>query len=398
MKNITLLSLLIVFFASCKTQQPFTFNRGGAAQQFYYTTVPFEWVENKMIVPVEINGKTYRFIVDTGASNLVSETLYKEFDMPLLHKVVLTDQSGIKDSTLIVNMNNITLGNVLFRNIPAGVVNDSNAFLKCFGADGFIGSNMLRNSAVRFSLRDTTLTVTDNFLKLGLNSENSWGLKLSPGQSLPFINIAMVNTNDSIGVTEDVLFDTGADSFYSICFRNFELFTPQNIFQQIAFSAGGNTFGLHGNSADTLHYKLLLSLMLINNASLTNVVFTTNSGNNSAIGAKILKYGDITLDYKHKFFNFEPFIDEGENVYEKTFPIEPTLENNKALVGFVWDEALKEIVSVGDRILFIDDVDYRNIKPCEMIVKPSGLSQKEKVTLTIEKNDGIIQKVEIEKK
>lgn len=397
-KKTIFFALFVFILSACATKKQFSFNQGYVAQPYYYSVIPFEWISNKIIVPVEISGKVYRFIFDTGASNLVSETLYKDLEMPLLRKDILTDQSGIKDSALIVNMSSITLGNVLFRNIPAGVVNDSNPFLKCFGVEGVIGSNMLRNSAVKLSLRDTILTLTDNSQKLGINPENSLEMQLLPNQSLPFINIALVNINDSIGVTEDVLFDTGADSFYSVCMRNLDFFAPQNIFRQLASSTGSNTFGVHGNAVDALHYKLFVPLMLINNASLTNVLLTTNSGDSSVIGAKILKYGDVTLDYKNTSFNFEHFIDENENIYEKTFPIDPIYKNNHLIVGFVWDELLKEKISEGDRILFIDDVDYRHVEPCDLISNPSGLSNKDKITLTFQKTDGSIHKIEIEKK
>lgn len=397
-KNIISLVVLILAFISCTTQKHFSFNSGGATQNFYYTTIPFEWVKNKIIVPVEINGKTYRFILDTGATNLVSETLCRELKLAVLHKGLMVDQSGKKDSALIVNMDSLALGGVLFRNIPAGVISDSNPFFQCFEIDGFIGSNMLRNSVVRFSLPNKTVTLTDNLMKLGINPKNSWAINLTPNQSLPVITIAMVNVNDSVGVTEDLLFDTGAGGFYSLCLRNLEIFASQNVFKQIASSVGGNTSGLHGNASDSLQYKLLVPLMLINNASFTNVALNTKSGNNSLIGSKILEYGDVTLDYKNKFFNFEHFTRDEEDVYEKSYPIEITYKNNQVLVGFVWDDALKEVISVGDRILFIDEVDYRNIEQCEMYKKPSGLSDKEKVTLTIQKTDGSIHKIEIEKK
>ncbi len=397
-KNIISLVVLIMAFVSCTTQKHFSFNRGGATQNFYYTTIPFEWVRSKIIVPVEINGKTYRFILDTGATNLVSETLCRELNLPVLHKTLLGDISGKVDSAIIVNMDSIAFGNVLFRNIPAGVVKDSNPFFQCWGIDGFIGSNMLRNSAVRFSLRDKTITLTDNFKKLGIHQENSWEVKLSPNQSSPIINIALVNVNDSIGVTEDVLFDTGADDLYSLCLRSLELFSPQNIFTKMGASFGGNTYGLHGNVSDSLQYKLLVPLMLINNASFTNVTLTTMYGNNSLIGSKILEYGDVTLDYKNKFFNFEHFTRDETDVYEKSYPIEITYKNNQVLVGFVWDEDLKEIISVGDRILFIDEEDYRNKKMCEMYTSSFQSYGKDKINVTLQKPDGSIHKIEIEKK
>ena len=396
-KNIILLLLLIGVFLSCKTQK-LSLNRGETPQNHYYATIPFEWIDGKIIVPVEINGKTYRFMFDTGAFNTVSETLYKELNMPVLFKNSVTDQSGKKDSIFFVNMDNITLGNVLFRDIPAGVMSDSNYFAKCLNIDGIVGSNMLRNSVVQLSLPDKTIKLTDNFKKLDINQENSRTMQLSPDQSLPIVTIGLFNVNDSTGITEELLFDTGASNFYSLCLRNFETFSAHHVFKQIDASTGSNTIGLYGNADNILHYRLLFQLISINNAAFTNVLSVTTSGNNSRIGSEILKYGNVTLDYKNKTFNFEPFSNEDNDMYKPTFPIDITLEGNQLLVGFVWDDDLKDVISVGDRILFIDETDYRNIDPCDLLINGTGVAEKNKATITFEKANGSIHKIDIKKK
>lgn len=42
--------------------------------------IPFELTKEKIIIPVQIGGRTYRFLVDTGGIFEISEELQNQFD------------------------------------------------------------------------------------------------------------------------------------------------------------------------------------------------------------------------------------------------------------------------------------------------------------------------------
>ena len=394
-KNVVLFALFFLMITSCAPKKYFSFNRGEAIQSKYFAEIPFEEVTNLMIIPAEINGKTYRFIFDTGATNIISEKLYKELNLPVLDKQSMVDQSGKKDTALVVNLRSIALGGITFQNTPTVVLNDSNFFLQCFNIDGFIGSNMLRNSVVRISVPEKIIILTDNLQKLNLNIEHSGKLFLTPIQSAPYFWTDLESGKKG---RVQLFFDSGMQDLLNLSEEQYDFFKKRNIFEEIGVSAGSNSMGFFGQADDIKTYKLLLPLMKINKISMENAIVTTNPSYISRMGAKILEYAIVTLDYRNKRIYFEPLsFDNTIDVYEETFPISPSFQDNKLIVGFVWDEALKEKIEVGDRILLVDDVDSKNITPCDW-VHDNLFSKKDKTMLTIEKSDGSIYKVEIEKK
>ena len=49
----------------------------------------------------------------------------------------------------------------------------------------------------------------------------------------------------------------------------------------------------------------------------------------------------------------------------------PTLNNNKLIVGFVWEETLKSKITFGDEILEVNGIDFNTIDICDFITKES---------------------------
>ncbi len=394
-KSICLLLFVLVLF-SCTTQKQFTHNKGHSVQSDYYSTIPFEWVRNKIIVPVEINGKTYRFLVDTGSSNAISERLQKELQYPILINQFIRDQSGKGDSLQIVEMKELAFGGVLFNNTPAIVFPDSTLLLQCYGVEGIIGSNMLRNSIIRFSLPEKTITVTDNSQKIKLNKKQSSKLWLTPMQSLPYFWVSIENEKKG---TQLLLFDSGMKGLYSLSVKKYtNTFKKRKIFKPLGYSYGNNSYGLYGFAENDYHYKLLLPVMNINGMLLNNVVTYTTSNNNSRIGAEVFEHAIVTLDYINKRIYFEPLFEKEKDVYKKTYPVDPNLISNKLCIGYVWDENLLSEVSVGDQILSIDDTDCRELTPCDVLLNDLQSNKQDSMSLTIQKSNGDIHKIIIKKR
>ncbi|MFV0345164.1 MAG: retropepsin-like aspartic protease [Bacteroidales bacterium] len=119
----------------------------------YYEEIPFEFVKNKIIVPVEIEGKTYRFFLDTGAPNTITREIADRINAKHLKTTMLFDANGNTDSTDIVSVDNLKFGNIVFEHIPTIVSGEHmEQWIACLGLDGCIGSNMLLNSQISVSI------------------------------------------------------------------------------------------------------------------------------------------------------------------------------------------------------------------------------------------------------
>ena len=88
---------------------------------------------------------------------------------------------------------------------------------------------------------------------------------------------------------------------------------------------------------------------------------------------------------------------KGIDLAEKQWPFRPAFNNNKMIVGLVWDEAGSS-VSLGEQIVEVDGTSFETVDLCDLLNKKSILEGKEKSTITIRSTDGKLRKLEVEKK
>jgi hypothetical protein len=388
--------LLILFFSMSLLGSNFaqkgTLNQGRTSQKDYFSVIKFENFYGFIIVMVKIKGDEYRFLLDTGAPNSISKALQNKLKLQEVSKIPVGDSNGVTDSLTVLAIDELELGGITFTNTPALLV-DSPFFIDCMKVDGFIGSNMLRNSIVKFSCEDSTITITDNIAKLNLSKKNASKLELDPFQSSPLIKINIEGKKQG---RQLLLFDTGKRGVYELGDKNYETLKKFAIFDVEAAGSGRSAIGLYGTGKDVMNYKLRLPKLIINGAIFQNISLTTSSGG-SKIGHDILKYGNATVDYKNKKFYFEPFKDT-INLAEKTFPISPRIDDNQLFVGIIWDEKLKEDISIGDQIIAINDINYEHIDMCDAVLK-MGLYKKNDTAIFIIRNaKGIVKKLTLERK
>ena len=383
MKQLLLKLCLLIALLSTNAfyaQNIFSANKGGTAQKKYFTTIPYKEVKSKVIIQCLINGKPYNFIVDTGAATTITPALYKELNPEVIARVPVSDQSGIIDSLQIVSLKNVQIGDVTFNDIPAMVVKETRIF-DCFKVDGLIGSNMLRSTIVQFASQTHTLTITDSPKPLNLKRKLSKNMFLDPIQSNPFVKVNI--TNGKLTGTDELLFDSGMDSFYDLSYKGYkEVFATISLLKVEAQAVGSYSFGMHGLSGEEESYRLLAPELEINGYSFNNVTTVTTHGGSSRIGAELLKYGIVTLDYINKKFYFEPYQKEAKDLAEKSWPFIPTVKNGKVVIGLVWDKAWEGKINQDDLIVAFDGINYENTDVCDALIS-DHTSLNNKATLVL---------------
>ncbi len=397
--KISLVAILVTLFASNSySQENLSLNFGGTSQTNYFTEIKYENVSDKLIIKVSQRGKEYRFLFDTGAPNMITKTLFDQIapravDPAMLRKVPIWDGGGKVDSLIIITLNEIAFGNVVFNNIPTLVSKDPFLF-DCLKIDGIIGSNMLRNSIVQLSSKSQSIILTDQPEKLKLQDKPHADLYLNQEQSAPLIQVKLTDTGSA---DIPMLFDTGMSGFATLALKHFTLFNEHHIFSKFSKSEGSSDVNAFGIEKDTTKYRIQVKEIGVNGAVFKNVNLQTTLGDESIIGSRLLNYGIVTLDYKNKKFYFEPF-KTPVDLAEGSFPVTITLNGNKAVVGVVWDHGLKDKISVGDQVLSIDDQDFTQISPCDFLLSTKPFEGKNKVMLKLKSANGKITKVTISKK
>jgi len=392
--KIFLTAILLGLSAACAyAQESFTLNQGAASQKNYYTEIAYEDIRWAPIIKVTINGKEYRFAVDTGAPNTITKSLFEGLKSKILNKIPVHDANGEVDSLVIASLKEITVGNVVFNDIPTVVAEDS-FFFDCLKIDGFIGSNMLRNSIVHFSSKNHKIILTDQPEKLNLKQQQATDLYLSPSQSEPFTTIIFIGKNAG---TIGTLFDTGSKALFDLSLFHFAGTQGAEVFKVLAKSKGRNSVALYGTGLDTVQYRIRVPEFRINGTSFKNVNANTTPAEQSRIGSQLLNYGTVTVDYKNKKFYFEPF-QTSVDLLQGMFPVTIMPKDNKIFIEMIWDEQLKEKLSVNDQVLAINDIDYTNISLCDFLLKTDLYEGKNQAVLTLKSLNGMIKKVVIYKK
>lgn len=366
-----------------------------ATEKDYYTEIAYEFINEKIIIPVEIEGEQYRFLFDTGAPNFITNNLYNRIKTNFIKPILVSDASNKKDSLRIVAIPQVSIGDVPFKNTSAIVTNKHSNFLfDCFKIDGIIGSNLVQRSIVQILPITQTLILTDQKDKLSLDKKNSTKLKLYFYEKKPFIEIQLKGKQKG---KDQVLLDTGMKGLYSLSNRNLKVFEKRDIMIKKQTSEGIMGTGFLGAEKRTKYHRIVIPEIKINNTSFKNVTVETTNSLNSRVGNELLKYGTITIDFKNgKFYynSFKKIVD----IPVKNHGFNATLIDHKLVVGIIWDENLKSKMNFGDEILEVNGVDTRKIDRCDLITKRSMFGSQEKLTLTILKNNGETEKIVTEKK
>jgi len=364
----------------------FTLKQGHAKQKDYFTVIPFDFIKGQIIINVNLNGNNYNFSMDTGAPTWISRKIHNEHSLSKIKKLKVIDSSNKKDSLEVVILKSIQLNNVEFNNIPALVV-DSGTFYDCLNIEGNIGSNLLRNSVINISKEKQEITLTNSTKKLKLKKKNSTKLFLNYFQCTPYFKIDLAGKEKA---KAKIVFDSGMEGMFDLALQHYELLRKYEIFKNTENANGSISIGIFGNANDTLHYRMLVPRLTLGQTVLTNALVKTTQDRNSRIGTDLLKYMDITLDYKHRRIYFSP-LKEGElDAYTKTAPVSPTFENGKFLVSFIWRPQEVPTIKKGDEILKIDNINCQELSKCDILLKSgSELNKDEFVIVTKDSRDNI---------
>jgi hypothetical protein len=367
--NFLIFTLLLCLF---NYGQSLKFDEGYCTSKDYYQEINFELVLNKIVIPVKVNGKNYRFWLDTGAPTMVSEPIYQQTKYTKNKIVSLSDANNKKGDVKIVKIKTIELGSLIFKKNTALVFDfESREILKCFNIDGIIGSNFFSNSVLSIDLKNKKIIVTNDIRKLTIKSKGS-KMELHLNQKMPIVDLKLQFSN---GILNDkVLIDTGMEGYYdaqnAVC-DSIQKYDPASV---VATNFGANSIGAFG-LANPNHQKIFnVNIVQLNNTTFTNVNFYNTDDNKSRIGLDFFKFGTVTLD----FINQVAYFDFQENIKmeQKTDKFELTFLENQFIVGLVWDEELSKKIAFGDKVISIDNYNAADFNACELFHLKQFLNRK----------------------
>ncbi|MCW3789231.1 aspartyl protease family protein [Plebeiibacterium sediminum] len=372
--------LLLFIPISIFAQNPIhSLNYGTISPCKYNEEIPFDFFQGHIIINVTIEGKSFRFMMDTGAATGISASLYDELKPPVFGKIEISDANNEKDSTRVTVIESLKLGDITFKDAAAIVYND-NLIFDCFELDGVLGSNSLRNSVVQFDYPNRIIKITDSPKKLNLKSKYAQQMDLSPFQSNPYFYLYIKGKQTG---KVHLLFDSGMDGLLDISLNNYHAFKEHDIFEKVLSSNGNNTIGFYGLTDDTMHYKINIKSMVFKKMELNNITANTTKDLDTRIGAKVLQYALVTLDYKNGKIYFEPNGNDLQDSYVPKFPLEPDYKEGKFQIGFIWCPEKVPNIHKGDEILFVNDISCKDKSMCEVFNLMHSFSSDEMKLVTL---------------
>jgi predicted aspartyl protease len=385
--------ILSLLFVNSLIFGQINFNQGKINDKEYYEVIPYETEIGKIILPVTINNKTYRFLLDTGAPNLFSTELLKELNITEGASINVNDANNQDKKMKFAVVPQLKIGNLVFENQAGLIYNfEEHNLLSCYKIDGFIGSNLLRNSIIKINGANKTIIITNKIKSLNIDKKPV-KMKLVGNQKSPYVELKFVGKNNE-KASDMVLVDTGMDGLYDMSKRAYTIFENSKIFEALYTATGIGDSGLFG-AGDSSEQKLLeIENANLNQQIINNIMVSTTLDDNSRIGLDFLKYGDITLDFLNKKFYFES--PKTIDVKEKTPKFFTSVQNDKVVIGIVWDEKLKLLMNTGDEVISADQIDITNISLCDFLRLKKEWKNKESYILKLKNKEGQISEITIE--
>ena len=240
MKTRLLFTFFILLIIGCNSSKRF-YNSGYVNIKNDIEEIDLNLVNDLPLCKVEIEGKTYSFLVDTGAPTVISDEIFKTLNLKESHKSSMTDSQNKKRQEKFAVIPQIKIGNLIFKDIGSAVIKFENNELKCFGFDGIVGANLLSHMFCEFNYRESKILVSKNLTAFSLEKYDLI-LNFNPkNQKTPIINGKFLNKNLSF------TFDTGFAGNIKIP-NNLEYYKNKISEEKLIIYNGASSIGLYGKS------------------------------------------------------------------------------------------------------------------------------------------------------
>ena len=299
----------------------------------FVDSIEIEWERSQVYVPITINNKRYRFLLDTGAAQSVVYT-----DTPIEGSIPAGiirshDANGVIDMVPMVILPPFTLGHTTIRQCQATIQKRP---IKVPHVDGIIGFNLINSGLLaKIDVRKHLLVLTDNkkFFKREQGYDSRYKLRFH----VPYLDISPTDH-----YKEAALFDTGSRSLYVMNRQSFDRCTTQTdslIDAQIeGRSMGRHAIGHFGVEPLSEVIFLHLHRLRLGNYTLNDIHTLTTLGE-SHLGASLLNYSAAIFNPRNKRITFLPYNNHHtDSVGNRQLEIAFVSEQGRPCVGLVWEQ------------------------------------------------------------
>ena len=353
----SLITLILLLSSCAGSNIDKILKQGTVLQKDYNTTIPFTYdsINDWIVLEVEIKGKTYNFILDTGSSNIITKELAAELDVKVLGAEEIKDTNATANTTQFTRINSIKIGGIDFQNTIAGIV-DLNKItaVSCSKIDGLIGSNLMRTAIWDFDFQNQLITITSDEDKLDIPTETIDTRLYIGTAGVPAVTLE-INGEKVLNHTVD--FGNGGNNILRI-----DRFQEQLDANLISKYVKGNkkSFGAFGYTENQPYYYTIIDEFKIGNHTVNNLITVVDDGYSNKLGLAFFKNYRIILNWKKKRMRMIEVTKAGNSSFE-TYGFSILYEGEDAYInGIVEGSSASQSLIQGDKILSINDTSYVN--------------------------------------
>lgn len=362
--KIPLLTILVsLFLPATGTAQMHRYNPNFTlSEKNFCDTIPIEMVDGQLFLDVEMNGKTRRFLLDTGSSQGM---IYQGTELEgcvELGNMISHDANNHADTVKVVTlppfrMGNLQIGHYVATVLPRPAVRPKH--------DAIIGFDLFnRGLYAKIDTQKGILILTDRKNTFKEEEKTGYSVKYKLKWFVPYLMVSPF-----INHMDEVLFDTGFRQFFTMNKGSFDTHLENdlsrlnkhfgtNIERQIEGRAKGQfSIGAFGaEKADEVAF-LRLDRLKWNKFSFLDVRCITTQGA-SKIGSPLLNHGALIINPTKKRLTLLPYNGtDNITIGNEQMSVAFVPVNGRAVVGLIWEgsEAYQAGLRQGDIILRIDE-------------------------------------------
>lgn len=344
----------------------------------YCADIPYTESGGKLTVTASVNGKTGRFIFDTGAPCTLTHSFAEGMELPEIGSVRTIDANGRTAENGVVEIESLSTGGVTFSGVQAIVMEKGN-LVERFGVDGIIGYTLFGDKAVQIDSRRQHIAIAGDASRFAADTVGC--VELLAGTPVPAFEIKL-----GPAASDTVMLDTGAPNFYDLSEKTYARLHDSGAWQLLSRGRGILSLSATGLEARTLKYRVCIPALSVGRNDFARVTAQTTSGDRSRIGADFLHAGTVTIDYPRRRLCFTPYPDAPTDRYEKEWNVVITAMDNELKAGFVW-ESMWDSLDGGEKVVEINGRRFDKVDMWEaMSTGLTGLSGDEAEIVVIDRS------------
>lgn len=295
------LALLFFFVTNfgCSVKWSKAIGYGEVSPKEFEENVDLSIQANLIFIQVEIKGRNYRFLVDSGAPFSISREIQNlhHFKTTSIGHIVDSDHS--RQKTTWVSVDSLKIGKVEFLNQTAFIGDfTANPILQCLNIDGIIGSNLMRHCNWIIDQQKKQLTL------------NNSPIKSIDGQTLviPFSTDYQYNIYVDLNIgrakVKNLQIDYGSNGGISLNEDIFQVLKKEKIISGAYIERGFRQTGIVGQTTPFISQTVFSDSVRLNEFRPATTQIKT--GKSDLVGNQVLSNFVVTIDWQKKQLILNP--------------------------------------------------------------------------------------------